>query len=70
MTQCEDLLERKEDLNEAKKGKKVLELKNVEKQIENLLEEMKQELIDLDYKSKLGLIDVNVGLEAILCMVK
>lgn len=29
-----------------------------------------QELIDLDYKSKQGLIDVNVGLEAILCMMK
>ena len=41
-------MERKEDLNEAKKGKKVLELKNVEKQIENLLVEMKQELIDLE----------------------
>lgn len=29
-----------------------------------------QELIDLDYKSKQGLIDVNIGLEAILCMMK
>ena len=28
-----------------------------------------QKLIDLDYKSKQGLIDVNVGLEAILCMI-
>ena len=29
-----------------------------------------QELIDLDYKTKQGLIDINVGLESILCMVK
>ena len=29
-----------------------------------------QELINLDYKTKQGLIDVNVGLEAILCMMK
>jgi len=28
------------------------------------------QLIDLDYKSKQGLIDVNVGLEAILCMMR
>ena len=26
-----------------------------------------QDLIDLDYKTKQGLIDINVGLEAILC---
>ena len=32
------------------------------------LRKILQELIDLDYKSKQGLIDVNVGLEAILCM--
>ena len=29
-----------------------------------------QELIDLDYKSKQGLIDINVGLEAVLCMMQ
>ena len=29
-----------------------------------------QELIDLDYKAKQGLIDVNVGLESILCMMQ
>ena len=29
-----------------------------------------QELINLDYKSKQGLLDVNVGLEAILCIMK
>ena len=34
------------------------------------LREILQALIDLDYKSKQGLIDVNVGLEAILCMMK
>lgn len=28
-----------------------------------------QELINLDYKTKQGLIDINVGLEAILCMI-
>ena len=27
-------------------------------------------LIDLDYKTKQGLIDINIGVEAILCMVK
>lgn len=34
------------------------------------LKNILQELIDLDYKSKQGLLDINVGLEAILCMVK
>ena len=34
------------------------------------LRKILQELIDLDYKSKQGLIDVNVGLESILCMMK
>lgn len=34
------------------------------------LRQILQELIDLDYKSKQGLLDINVGLEAILCMVK
>jgi len=29
-----------------------------------------QELINLDYKTKQGLIDINIGLEAILCMMK
>ena len=29
-----------------------------------------QELIDLDYKTKQGLIDINIGLESILCMMK
>lgn len=28
-----------------------------------------EELIDLDYKTKQGLIDINIGLEAILCMI-
>lgn len=32
------------------------------------LRNMLQKLIDLDYKSKQGLIDVNIGLESILCM--
>jgi len=36
----------------------------------NELKRILKELIDLDYKSKQGLIDVNVGLEAILCMMK
>ena len=34
------------------------------------LKKVLQELIDLDYKTKQGLIDINVGLEAILCMMK
>ena len=34
-----------------------------EQELKNIL----QELIDLDYKYKIGLIDVNVGLESILC---
>lgn len=34
------------------------------------LKSILQKLIDLDYKSKKGLIDVNIGLEAILCMTK
>ena len=34
------------------------------------LRKILQELIDLDYKSKQGLIDINVGLESILCMMK
>lgn len=34
------------------------------------LRKILQELIDLDYKTKQGLIDINVGLEAILCMMK
>lgn len=29
-----------------------------------------QQLIELDYKSKQGLIDINIGIESILCMVK
>ena len=33
------------------------------------LRDILQELIDLDYKSKQGKIDVNIGLEAILCMI-
>ena len=33
------------------------------------LKNILQQLIDLDYKSKQGKIDVNVGLEAILCMI-
>ena len=32
------------------------------------LKEILKRLIDLDYKTKQGLIDINVGLEAILCM--
>ena len=52
ISQCEALLERKEDLSEDKKGKEVLDLKKVEKQIENLIEEMKQELIDLEKELK------------------
>lgn len=35
---------------------------------ENELRTILAELIDLDYKYKTGLIDVNIGLEAILCM--
>jgi len=38
---------KKEDLDEEKGGKKILELKKVEKEIEKLLQEMDQELIDL-----------------------
>lgn len=34
------------------------------------LRKILQQLIDLDYKSKQGLIDINVGLESILCMMK
>lgn len=34
------------------------------------LREILQEFIDLDYKSKQGLIDIDIGLEAILCMMK
>jgi len=34
------------------------------------LRKILQQMIDLDYKTKQGLIDVNVGLEAILCMMK
>lgn len=34
------------------------------------LRKILQELIDLDYKSKQGLIDINIGLEAILCTMK
>lgn len=34
------------------------------------LRKILQEFIDLDYKSKQGLIDIDVGLEAILCMMK
>lgn len=34
------------------------------------LEQILQQLIDLDYKTKQGQIDINIGLEAILCMVK
>ena len=29
-----------------------------------------QQMIDLDYKSKQGLIDINIGIESILCMMK
>ena len=32
------------------------------------LRDILQKLIDLDYNSKQGLIDINVGLEAILCL--
>ena len=35
----------------------------------NELRNILQELIDLDYRSKQGKIDVNIGLEAILCMI-
>ena len=35
-------------------------------ELRNILES----LIDLDYKTKQGLIDINIGVEAILCMVK
>lgn len=35
----------------------------------NELRGILQELIDLDYRSKQGKIDVNIGLEAILCMI-
>lgn len=34
------------------------------------LREILQEFIDLDYQSKQGLIDIDIGLEAILCMMK
>ena len=34
-----------------------------EQELRNIL----NELIDLDYKYKIGLIDINVGLESILC---
>ena len=34
---------------------------------ENELKIILKELIDLDYKYKIGLIDINIGLEAILC---
>ena len=34
---------------------------------ENELENLTKELRDLDYKYKIGLIDLNLGLEAILC---
>ncbi len=33
------------------------------------LREILEKLIDLDYKTKQGLIDINIGLEAILCMI-
>ena len=34
------------------------------------LREILQKLIDLDYKSKQGLIDVNIGIEALLCIMQ
>lgn len=34
---------------------------------ESELEDLVKELIDLDYKSKNGLIDIEIGLKAILC---
>ena len=34
---------------------------------EKELKEILEKLIDLDYKYKTGLIDINIGLEAILC---
>ena len=34
---------------------------------ENELKIILNELIDLDYKYKVGLIDINIGLESILC---
>ena len=34
---------------------------------ENELKKIVEELIDLDYNYKIGLIDLNIGLESILC---
>ena len=52
ISKCEELLEKKEDLDEEKGAKKILELKTVEKEIENLLQEMEQELIELKKELK------------------
>ena len=44
-----------------------IDLQKAEKdELKNVL----QKLIELDYKSKQGQIDINIGLESILCMIK
>lgn len=45
----------------------LLNIKNNQNSLKKELRKILQELIDLDYNYKNGLIDINIGLEAILC---
>ena len=52
ITKFEELLEKKENLGEAKTGKQVLEIKKIENDIDNLIKEMEEELKQLEKELK------------------